>query len=134
VKQRRPPEKQGYDLLLARIRLALLRTAFHRTASRRQDPYHSEIPLDSLKDASTLQVRSHLVGQWGYWWAVDNVVVRSRSYDAVPGALATGLVTDANTHAALDRWMSSTAPPASHRRRPGRRLHRCRKQHQKTLS
>ncbi|MCX5400768.1 carboxypeptidase regulatory-like domain-containing protein [Streptomyces sp. NBC_00102] len=58
---------------------------------------HVEIPLTDYAGASSVRVRFHFTGSWGYWWALDNVFVGDRAYAPVAGGLLAGTVTDANT-------------------------------------
>ncbi len=61
------------------------------------DHAKAEIPLTAFAGKPDVRVRFHLVTDVGWYWGVDDVFVGQRDFDATPGGLVTGLVTDANT-------------------------------------
>jgi N-acetylneuraminic acid mutarotase len=60
-----------------------------------------ELPLTDYAGKSSVQLRFHFTGSFGWWWKVDNVSIGQRHLTTLPGGLLTGAVTDANTTAGL---------------------------------
>ncbi|MER7834533.1 carboxypeptidase regulatory-like domain-containing protein [Streptomyces sp. NPDC096040] len=60
-----------------------------------------ELPLTDYAGKTSVQLRFHFTGSFGWWWKVDNVFVGQRHITSLPGGLLTGTVTDANTSAGL---------------------------------
>ncbi|WP_431953727.1 carboxypeptidase regulatory-like domain-containing protein [Actinacidiphila sp. bgisy167] len=58
---------------------------------------HIEASLADFAGKAEVQLRFHFSGNFGWWWAVDNVLVGDRHLTAVPAGLVVGTVTDANT-------------------------------------
>lgn len=82
---------------------------------------HVSIPIPTASRQAAVRVRFHFVGQFGWWWSVDNVVLGTRTCEQVPGGLVAGLVTDtagrpikgatvASTSAPTDQGVSAATP------------------------
>lgn len=56
-----------------------------------------DLPLTDFAGRSAVQLRFHYTGSFAWYWGVDNVNVGQREFAPVPGGLAVGSVTDANT-------------------------------------
>ncbi|WP_329037574.1 carboxypeptidase regulatory-like domain-containing protein [Streptomyces sp. NBC_00178] len=65
-------------------------------------PARVEIPLTGYAGLADVRLRFHFTGSFGWLWAVDNVFVGDRTYDAVPGGLVVGRTVDANTSDPVD--------------------------------
>ena len=61
-----------------------------------------DIPIPQAAGQPDVQVRFHYTGTNDWWWSLDNVVIGTAKCAAAPGGLVAGVVTDANTGAALD--------------------------------
>jgi N-acetylneuraminic acid mutarotase len=73
---------------------------------------HITVPIPSAAHQSRVRVRFHLAwANYGWWWQLDNVLVGSRSCQAIPGGLVAGVVRDDNTGAPLD---GATVASADH--------------------
>jgi subtilisin family serine protease/N-acetylneuraminic acid mutarotase len=59
------------------------------------------IPIPDAAGRSDVRVRFHYTASFDTWWQVDDVQIGDRICDAVPSALVTGHVRDANTGTAL---------------------------------
>jgi N-acetylneuraminic acid mutarotase len=70
---------------------------------------HVELAVPQAAGKSSVLVRFHFTGSYGWWWELDNVFIGSRTCDPVPGGLAFGQATDANTQGALAGVLVSTA-------------------------
>ncbi|WP_345630807.1 carboxypeptidase regulatory-like domain-containing protein [Rugosimonospora acidiphila] len=59
---------------------------------------HVDIPLPQAAGKSSVLIRFHFTGSFGWWWELDNVFVGARTCDpTTPGGIVFGQVTDANT-------------------------------------
>jgi hypothetical protein len=72
---------------------------------------HVVIPLPSAGGRPDVKVRFHFTGQFGWWWAVDNVVLGARSCQPVSGGLIAGTVTSTSGVALINATVASTAKP-----------------------
>ncbi|MDR3080208.1 MAG: galactose oxidase, partial [Streptomyces sp.] len=75
---------------------ATWKNIWNRT-TRLSGPANVEVPLTDYAGKSNVQLRFHFTSAWGFWWAIDNVFVGTRTYEPVSGGLLAGTVTDANT-------------------------------------
>ena len=76
---------------------------------------HVALPLTAYAGKSDVRLRFHYTGDWAYWWELDNIFVGQRSYDAVPGGLIVGTVTDGNTKTGVNgATVTSTDAPQDH--------------------
>ncbi|MFB9238951.1 S8 family serine peptidase [Plantactinospora siamensis] len=85
---------------------------WHQTASRR-GPTVEEVPLTPAAGAAGALVRFHYVGDWDWWWEVDNVQIINRNCTPATGGLVVGFTTDQNTGSPLNGVkVSSVDTPA----------------------
>jgi N-acetylneuraminic acid mutarotase len=83
---------------------------WHETTDLTQG--HVSIPLPAGA-GTTVQARFHYSGAFAYYWQLDNVVLGSRTCAAQHGGLVAGLVTDNNTHLAVNgATVKSTDAPS----------------------
>lgn len=59
------------------------------------------VPLRQYAGLPSVRLRFHFVADYGYYWAIDDVNVQSRSLRATPGGLVVGTVRDAASHAGI---------------------------------
>jgi N-acetylneuraminic acid mutarotase len=65
-------------------------------------PSHVDLAVPQAGGMTGVLVRFHFSSNFGWWWELDNVFIGSRTCDPVSGGLVFGLVSDANTHAAVN--------------------------------
>jgi N-acetylneuraminic acid mutarotase len=76
-------------------------------------PSHVDLPAPSAAGKAGVLIRFRFTSSFGWWWELDNVFVGTRTCDPVSGGLVVGLVTDANTHGAVNgAVITSTDFPA----------------------
>jgi N-acetylneuraminic acid mutarotase len=76
-------------------------TVWEQTTSTVDGPV--AIPIPQAAGHSDVRVRFHYTTSgYGWWWALDNVFVGTQTCAVQPGGLVDGVVTDANTGAAVN--------------------------------
>jgi N-acetylneuraminic acid mutarotase len=73
---------------------------------------HVSLPIPQAAGKTTVQARFHYTGSFAYYWQLDNVLLGTRSCVPQHGGLVAGLVTDNNTHQAVNgaKVASNDAP------------------------
>lgn len=61
-----------------------------------------QVPLRQYAGRSSVSLRFHFTADWGYYWALDDVDVQSRSLRVVAGGLTAGVVQDARTRTGVN--------------------------------
>jgi hypothetical protein len=70
-------------------------TIWHAAASDAVGPV--DVPVPQAANRPDVRVRFHYRGTEGWWWAVDDVLLGTRSCVALPGGMLAGLITDQAT-------------------------------------